>query len=237
MTLIPSEIVTREEREAGLSRLHALSQEAAKKLKEGALDITEGILALNTIREERLHAFAEMDFETFLSSWLDHNGFTRSWIFSMLEPVRKWSGGLRLEAESILEYAEGIYTVKPILSGDDSPVGEYDQRTGEIKSLRNGWAEILPDGNTHGERIRKYIEQKLKPEDTRRTARKMLRDDNPSKDQYMFSVSKDNGVPQALGWSVDYADESHKDGVGLSTMPPDVYSRMCNLLKISREWR
>ena len=108
-------------------------EEASGKLKASKRVFTEAVL--NEIRERSLWVFSgQPSWTAYLGAWCDNEGAKPSTAFKFLALVKIWQGGLGKPAKELTEYADGVYTVLPLLDkskGKPPLISGYDPETGD----------------------------------------------------------------------------------------------------------
>jgi hypothetical protein len=146
--------------ERGLVLFQELNLCAEEHLANSKNELTAAFVALDLIREHMLFSYGGYnDWRGYLNDFLDQNGTSRSLGYENLAIVRI-ARASTFSAQDILDY--GLYTIKPFFERG-SPVLDYDRATGEIKELAQNVEEMIPPGDSLGERygtwVKEYAEQ------------------------------------------------------------------------------
>ena len=96
---------------------------------------------------------------------------------------------------------------------------------------------ILPQGNTPGERIARWIEENVTEETTANVLRRSIHREVPTKDTYSFFLVVDDGKATNVSWIYEGPEDEYAEGRGVHTMPPNVLAVFCEKLRIASEWR
>lgn len=164
MKTTPSAILTVCE---GESRLDALERVASSRLRLSHLALTDGIVALSRIRDEKLWMYARDEdgvmfqdmrkptWEKYLAIFTRRQGLSRSGVYGHLKTVQLWSL-LSLPEEALHEI--GVQAAAPV-----KLLVNVDGRTGELKLPPPEIIKGLPgDPNDPPiERVRRKVEEVL----------------------------------------------------------------------------
>lgn len=154
-------LLSREEQTELFRRLEAQASECFYLSKNV---ITEGFLILNRIRTERLFVHGGYtDWKSYLESFLDHNGISRSLVYENLHVLRLASAA-GFTNDEIAHF--GMYAIRPYFeSGALKPIQDYDRATGEITVLQPALMAKLPQTDDITSAYGSFVKSLIQPGD------------------------------------------------------------------------
>ena len=232
-------------------------EEASGKLKASKRVFTEAVLKLNEIRERSLWVFSgQPSWTAYLGAWCDNEGAKPSTAFKFLALVKIWQGGLGKPAKELTEYADGVYTVLPLLDkskGKPPLISGYDPETGEIQSVSQEWAPLLPDGDTPQERVRAYVRGEFQKDDTLHILRQRMRQQVQGEKEKRANGGQTDHGRLAIRLLVEYVDGEKKlrditwelwqngkkacDGIGIAQLNKNERARELFSQALGHQWQ
>ena len=223
-------------RDEALKRFQELDAYAAKCLDDSKDQITQAILALDTIRSEGLYLQGGyQDWKSYLKDFMDQNGVSRSLAYDNLA-VARLASRAGITQEEVQGF--GIYPLKPFFE-KGGPVLEYDRNTGEILQIAEPVADELPDGEDLSLRYGEWVRENIDEGDPSSVVRSNVKSKIGGL-AYSFVPYYESGSWTGMFWSREEG-ENYKEGYlwfrpNQQEMPTDVKEEMFRLLKVPKDF-